>query len=161
MQLRGECNLLNVKIKNARQAKGMTQEELAIRLNVTRQTVSKWEKGSSVPDSETLIKLSEVLNVTVSDLLGTNTNKSMSNDDLAEQLARINEQLAVKHRRDKIITKIVAVIVGFFILIGLLFAINGIIGFIKLNSNPQPAYVNIDGTEKEVDPNKPPIEVLP
>ena len=153
--------MLNVRIKNARQAKGMTQEELAILLNVTRQTISKWEKGASVPDSQLLIKLSEVLEVTVSDLLGTNTNESTSNDDLAEQLSRIDEKLAIKCRRDKIVTKVVAVIVGFFILVGLISAINGIVGFIKLNLNQPPAYVNIDGTDKAVDPNNPPIEVLP
>ena len=153
--------MLNVNVKNARQAKGMTQEELAIRLNVTRQTVSKWEKGLSIPDAEMLIKLSEVLDVTVSDLLGTGTNESVSNENLAEQLARINEQLAIKNKRDKIVTKIVAVIVGFIILVGLISAINAVVGFIKLNLDPPPAYVNTDGTEQEVDPGKQPIEVLP
>ena len=52
--------MLNVKIKNARIAKGLTQEELAVLLNITRQTVSKWEKGLSVPDSNMLIKLSDI-----------------------------------------------------------------------------------------------------
>lgn len=153
--------MLNINIKNARQAKGMTQEELAIRLNVTRQTISKWEKGLSIPDAEILIKLSEVLDVSVSELLGTNTNDTMNNDNLAEQLARINEQLAIKNRRDKIITKIIAVIVGVIILVGLISAINAVYGFIKLNLDPPSGYVNTDGTEYEVDPDTPPIEVSP
>lgn len=41
--------MLNENIKNLRKAKGLSQEELAIKLNVVRQTVSKWEKGLSVP----------------------------------------------------------------------------------------------------------------
>ncbi len=153
--------MLNEKIKNARQAKGMTQEELAVLLNITRQTVSKWEKDSSVPDSNMLIKLSEVLDVTVSDLLGTNANESTSNDNLAEQLERINKQLSANNRRNKKVTKVVTIIVGILIFVSLLFAINGIVGFARLKSNQPPAYVNIDGTEIEVDSNKAPIEVLP
>ena len=57
-------------LKALRKKKGITQEELAARLNVVRQTVSKWEKGLSVPDSELLIKLAEILEVPVSRLLG-------------------------------------------------------------------------------------------
>ncbi len=40
--------MLNENIKNLRKAKGLSQEELAIKLNVVRQTVSKWEKGDSL-----------------------------------------------------------------------------------------------------------------
>ena len=57
-------------LKALRKKKGITQEELAARLNVVRQTVSKWEKGLSVPDSELLIRLAEILEVPVSRLLG-------------------------------------------------------------------------------------------
>ena len=48
----------------------LTREELANALDVSRQTVSKWEKGFSVPDADLLMKLAEVLDVTVDDLLG-------------------------------------------------------------------------------------------
>ena len=153
--------MLNVNIKNARKAKSMTQDELAIRLNVTRQTISKWEKGLSIPDAEMLIKLSEVLDVTVSYLLGANTNESKNNGNLAEQLARINEQLVIKNKRDKIVIRVITVIVGFIILVSLISAINAVVGFIKLRLDPPPAYVNVDGTEQKVDPDKTPIEVLP
>ena len=60
-------------LKLIRKRKGMTQEELAIRLNVVRQTVSKWEKGLSVPDADLLIKLADVLEVKVAELLGANS----------------------------------------------------------------------------------------
>lgn len=83
-------------LKALRKEKGITQEELAARLNVVRQTVSKWEKGLSVPDSDLLIKLAEILDVPVSRLLGSKIETEAKPDVLAEQLSRINEQLAVK-----------------------------------------------------------------
>lgn len=62
--------MLNKNIKNLRKSKGISQEELAIKLNVVRQTVSKWENGLSVPDSSMLISLAEELDTSVSVLLG-------------------------------------------------------------------------------------------
>ena len=88
-------------LKALRKEKGITQEELAARLNVVRQTVSKWEKGLSVPDSDLLIKLAEILDVPVSRLLGSKIEAEAKPDALAEQLSRINEQLAIKNRRAK------------------------------------------------------------
>ena len=91
-----------------------------------RQTVSKWEKGLSVPDSEMLIKLAEVLEVDVTELLGGEITRENSNE-IVEQLARINEQLAVKNRRARriwkiiigiLISAVVIVFVAFFMLVG-------------------------------------------
>ena len=62
--------MLHENIKAIRKAKGLSQQELAVKLNVVRQTVSKWEQGLSVPDSDRLIALSEVLETPVSVLLG-------------------------------------------------------------------------------------------
>ena len=62
--------MLNENIKAIRKSKGLSQQELAVRLNIVRQTVSKWEQGLSVPDSDMLISLSEVLETPVSTLLG-------------------------------------------------------------------------------------------
>ena len=62
--------MLNENIKNLRKNKGYTQEELANKLNVVRQTISKWEKGYSVPDAEMLKKLAEIFDTNVSQLLG-------------------------------------------------------------------------------------------
>ena len=62
--------MLSENIKTIRKAKGLTQEELAVKLNVVRQTISKWEQGLSVPDSELLLALSEALETPVSALLG-------------------------------------------------------------------------------------------
>ena len=82
-------------LKTLRKQKGFTQEELAIRLNVVRQTISKWEKGLSVPDAELLIRLSEIFEVSVSELLGSKIENEENVDVIAEQLARLNEQLAL------------------------------------------------------------------
>ena len=58
--------MLKENIKSIRKSKGLSQEELAIKLNVVRQTISKWEKGLSVPDSEMLVAISEVFETPVS-----------------------------------------------------------------------------------------------
>ena len=102
--------MLSENLKTLRRQKGFTQEELAARLNVVRQTVSKWEKGLSVPDAELLTRLAEVLEVPVSTLLGSAIPDDKEPDDIARQLARINEQLAVKNRRSRRIWKTVAAI---------------------------------------------------
>lgn len=51
--------MLNENIKAIRKSKGLSQQEFAIKLNVVRQTVSKWEQGLSVPDSDMLISMSK------------------------------------------------------------------------------------------------------
>lgn len=71
-------------LKTLRKKKGMTQEELAARLNVVRQTISKWEKGLSVPDAELLTKLAEILEVSVSQLLGSPIEDETQPDAIAE-----------------------------------------------------------------------------
>lgn len=111
---KGELRMLQENIRAFRQKKGMTQEELALRLHVVRQTVSKWEKGLSVPDAELLIRLAEVLEVSVAQLLGgeAETATEEKPDAMIEQLSRINEQLAIKNRRAKRLWKIVAWILG-------------------------------------------------
>ena len=65
-------------LKTLRKQKGFSQEELATRLHVVRQTISKWEKNLSVPDADTLIRLAEILEVSVSELLGTKIEKNIS-----------------------------------------------------------------------------------
>ena len=85
-------------LKTLRKEKGFSQEQLAIRLNIVRQTVSKWEKGISVPDAELLMQLAEVLNVNVSDLLGKKIEIQEGQNELdtiALELAKLNEILVV------------------------------------------------------------------
>jgi putative transcriptional regulator len=62
--------MLSENIKTIRKSKGLSQEELAVKLNVVRQTVSKWEQGLLVPDADLLISISQALETPVSTLLG-------------------------------------------------------------------------------------------
>ncbi|BAK44607.1 helix-turn-helix domain-containing protein [Eggerthella sp. YY7918] len=98
--------MLSENIKALRKAKGLSQEELAIKLNVVRQTVSKWEKGLSVPDSDLLISLSEALEAPVSTLLGEQIIEPKADDlkAISEKLEVINLQFAQrKATRQKVI----------------------------------------------------------
>lgn len=93
--------MIGEQIKTARKAKGVSQEELAVRLGVVRQTVSKWENGMSVPDADVLIKIAELLDVPVSQLLGIEP-ESGSVQDMAGELARLNKELAAKIQKEKL-----------------------------------------------------------
>ena len=107
-------------LKAMRKAKGYTQEELAIKINVVRQTVSKWEKGLSVPDADVLSQIAEVLDTKVSVLLGGPITEETDKDAVAEQLAKISEQLAIKNRRSKAIWKTIGMIVLAIMLLNIL-----------------------------------------
>lgn len=88
--------MLRENIKAIRKSKGLTQEELAVKLNVVRQTISKWEQGLSVPDSCMLISISEVLETPVNTLLGETVMESKADElqAISEKLESINLQLA-------------------------------------------------------------------
>lgn len=106
-------------LKALRKQKGFSQEELATRLHVARQTISKWEKNLSVPDADTLICLAEILEVSVSELLGEKIENNNITSDVAEQLSRINEQLAIKNRRSRHIWKFIAIILAVIVLVNI------------------------------------------
>ncbi len=98
--------MLKENIKTLRKSKGLSQEELAIKLNVVRQTISKWEQGLSVPDAEMLISISEVFEIPVSTLLGESISESKVDDlkTISEKLELINLQLSQrKNERRKIV----------------------------------------------------------
>lgn len=88
--------MLSENIKSIRKSKGLSQEELAVKVNVVRQTVSKWEQGLSVPDADLLIALSEALETPVSTLLGQTVAEAKADDlkAISEKLEVINLQLA-------------------------------------------------------------------
>ena len=116
-------------LKTIRKAKGYTQEELAIKVNVVRQTVSKWEKGLSVPDADVLSHIAEVLEVSVSELLGADIKQEDSKNEVAEQLAKISEQLAIKNRRSKKIWRIIGIILLTIIIVNIIWVTVGMISF--------------------------------
>ena len=112
--------MLNENIRKLRKSKGFSQEELAVKLGVVRQTVSKWEKGLSVPDSEMLIKLAEELDTTVNNILGETVAEEESElKVIAAKLELLNEQFAKQseaHRRTKRIVSVIFCILSSVVL---------------------------------------------
>lgn len=101
-------SMFNENLKTLRKDRGFSQAQMAARLNVVRQTVSKWENGLSVPDAEMIMEIAEVLNVSVSDLLGTNIEpeeKDNSLEMIACELAKLNELLVIQHRKSDLTRK--------------------------------------------------------
>jgi putative transcriptional regulator len=127
--------MLSGNIRTIRKNKGFTQEELAVRLHVTRQTVSKWEKGLSVPDADLLSDMADILDVSVSELLGKKAEETREKDAVIEQLSRINEQMAVRNRRAE---RIIRTLAAAFILTTVFLAAFGI-GRMKSDISRHPA----------------------
>lgn len=121
-------------LKQIRKEKGISQEELASRLNVVRQTISKWEKGLSVPDAELLIKLSEILETSVGTLLGDTIEATDDRNVISQQLEQLNAQLAEKNRRSRRIWKTAAVILIILAVLSVLFYAGGIATFNSFSS---------------------------
>ena len=120
--------MLNENIKALRKSKGLSQQDLANKLNVVRQTISKWEQGLSVPDSDLLIALSEALETPVSTLLGENVTESEVNavKALSEKLELINLQLARRKalRRSIFHWLLIALCAGVVIISAVLVTVN-------------------------------------
>lgn len=118
--------MLKENIRILRKQKGLSQEELSIKLNVVRQTVSKWEQGLSVPDAEMLVSISEVFDIPVSVLLGENIKESKEDElkVISEKLEVINQQLYQRQelkRRRKLNILIGVCIITIIIFLILLF----------------------------------------
>lgn len=96
----GDTEMLGDNIQKYRKARGLTQEQLSAQIPVVRQTLSKWEKNLSVPDAQALVRLSQVLEVSVEVLLDT----PRQGENLAAELARVNEALAERNRQLEKIT---------------------------------------------------------
>ena len=119
--------MLKDNLKTLRKNKGLSQEELSIKLNVVRQTISKWETGLSVPDAEMLVTISELFETPVSEILGENIEKKEKDDlkVISEKLEVVNEQLSnyQKEKRKKKIQALIIIdisIILLFILLALL-----------------------------------------
>ncbi len=138
--------MISENIKAVRKSKGLSQEELAIKLNVVRQTVSKWEQGLSVPDSDMLISISEALDTPVCALLGEPIiEREVDNlKAISEKLEVINLQLAQrKTARRKLIQGLLIVLCAVIIVVFVFFII---LDSAYLNwdySNPETAVVGV------------------
>ncbi len=135
--------MLGENLKTLRKEKGFTQEALAAKLNVVRQTLSKWEKGLSVPDAEMLKQIAEILEVDVSQLLGADIIKEENKNEVAEQLARINEQLVIKNNRFRKIWKTIGIVLA---TLAVLFTLIIVVGNILFGVNTDSGF----STEEEI-----------
>ena len=91
--------IFSEKLLTLRKAKGITQEQLAEKLDVSRQSISKWESGQSIPELEKIVALSTIFNVTTDYLL-----KSSEIDDLSvktEMLEKQQQQMLVREQRQR------------------------------------------------------------
>ena len=101
--------MLGENIKNLRKSKGFSQEELATKLSVVRQTVSKWENGLSVPDSEMLVKIAAEFEVSTNILLGESVADGEVNElqSLEKKLEMLTEQFVEYNKSRRKIWKVV------------------------------------------------------
>lgn len=100
--------MFNENLKIIRKEKGLSQEQMALRLNVVRQTISKWEKGLSIPDAEMTIKIAEILDVSVNKLLDEKIEteeKEKLLENITSELEKLNEFFATKQQKSKQIKK--------------------------------------------------------
>lgn len=120
--------MLNENIKALRKSKGLSQQELAVKVNVVRQTISKWEQGLSIPDSDLLIALSKALETPVSTLLGETVTESEADQvkALSEKLEIINLQFARRKamRRSALHWLLIAVCLGILAVAAILVVVN-------------------------------------
>ena len=134
--------MLQENIRMRRKAMGLSQEEVARRLHITRQTLSKWENGLSVPDAQLLQQLAEVLEVPIAWLLdGPATaeqgDQEGERDTVAQQLERLNLLLAERNRRSRRIWRIVAGILLGTVLLTILLMLMSLVVFRNLTAEPQ------------------------
>ena len=117
--------MINENIRQVRQNASLTQEQLASKLGVTRQTISKWENGISVPDADIVSKMASILDVHVNEILGCDVSE-VENKNSEKILAVLNEDLAKKNQFTKALMKIIKIVlilmgVGFTILLAYVF----------------------------------------
>lgn len=124
----------NNRLYQLRKQKGLSQEELANRLNVSRQTVSKWEVGDSTPDMEKLIAISDLFDVSLDKLvMGKEDEEIPPTTTKSELVTVLNEKVLTSKnkKKAKTILKIVGIILGAILLIDILsmiiyFVVNGV-----------------------------------
>ncbi len=120
--------MLKDNLKTLRKNKGLSQEELSIKLNVVRQTISKWETGLSIPDAEMLITISKLFETPVSEILGESIEEKETNDlkVISEKLEVINEQLSISKKQKRKGNFIFLIITDIFVI--LLFILLAVLG---------------------------------
>ena len=124
-----------MKSKNSQKTERLFTGRISNQTSCSQTDYLQMGENLSVPDADTLIRLAEILGVSVSELLGTKIENENVASDVAEQLSRINEQLAIKNRRSRRIWKIVAIILAVIVLVNIFIAV--FFSVPDLNSNTQ------------------------
>lgn len=124
-----------MKSKNSQKTERLFTGRISNQTSCSQTDYLQMGENLSVPDADTLIRLAEILEVSVSELLGTKIENENVASDVAEQLSRINEQLAIKNRRSRRIWKIVAIILAVIVLVNIFIAV--FFSVPDLNSNTQ------------------------
>ena len=124
-----------MKSKNSQKTERLFTGRISNQTSCSQTDYLQMGENLSVPDADTLIRLAEILEVYVSELLGTKIENENVASDVAEQLSRINEQLAIKNRRSRRIWKIVAIILAVIVLVNIFIAV--FFSVPDLNSNTQ------------------------
>lgn len=119
------------RVRKLRIEKGLSQEALADRLHVVRQTVSKWEKGFSVPDADLLQRLADIFDVPLEDLLGATETETTDLDLISKKLSSISEELSIRNRRLK---RFIKVILGTILIV---FVLTLIILLLGMKNRPE------------------------
>ncbi|WP_418970865.1 helix-turn-helix domain-containing protein [Adlercreutzia sp.] len=105
--------MLKDTIKKLRTEQGLSQDELAERVHVVRQTVSKWERGTSVPDADSLVALARALGVSAAELLGESAMVEKKPDDLAWETSLLDERITSESQRlDRLVRALKWALVG-------------------------------------------------
>ena len=94
----------NNRLYQLRKQKGFSQEELANRLNVSRQTVSKWEVGDSTPDMEKLAAMSELFGVSLDQLVLGREEQPRRTGNTPEPMSLLSEKVLTPDNRKKAIS---------------------------------------------------------
>ncbi len=105
--------MLKDTIKKLRTEQGLSQDELAERVHVVRQTISKWERGTSVPDADSLVALARALGVSAAELLGESAMVEKKPDDLAWETSLLDERITSESQRlDRLVRALKWALVG-------------------------------------------------
>lgn len=113
----------NNKLYDLRKRNGLSQEELANKLNVTRQTISKWELGESTPDMEKLIMIRDLFDISLDELvLDVPTKQMDAKSDFYEKTKQISKKVLTEENKTKSkkILKVLLIIILIILAIDLL-----------------------------------------
>ena len=139
------------KLTNLRKQKGLSQEELGYELNVTRQTVSKWELGQTTPEMDKLVEISKIFGVTVDELT--------SNENIvSKEVERIEDKAINDKPQENSTLKIILLIVAISIIVvaiiyGIIYSKIFNFGKDALNESKKLQEQLIEGMENIIDKN--------